>query len=117
MLFSRIVRSRESCQRCGAPATDCAHIVPRRYSATRCLEDNAWALCRSCHRLTGEWPEQFIQLVIDTIGGPHYTELRKLAEAGIGTSSALFWASEVERLEQRCIELGIDTRVRVPREG
>jgi hypothetical protein len=115
MLFSRIVRSRESCQRCGAPATDCAHIIGRRYSATRCLEDNAWALCRRCHQVTGDQAYEFVKLVQATISEDRYWELSRMADAGIPTSSALFWASEVERLEQRCVELGIDTRVRIPK--
>jgi hypothetical protein len=115
MLFSRIVRSRGACQRCRAPATDTAHIIPRRYSATRCLEGNAWALCRSCHVRTGEWPYDFVKLVNSTIGFEAYWQLRRLAEGGIPTTGKLFWEAEVDRLTARCQELGIDTRVRVPR--
>lgn len=114
MLFSRIVRSRASCERCGNTATDTAHIVKRRYSATRCLEDNAWALCRSCHQLTEQWPHEFMWLVERTIGVDRYTELRRLAEAGITLSSKLFWRDTVERLTARCREMGIDTRWRTP---
>lgn len=114
MLFSRIVRSRGACQSCGKSATDTAHIVKRRYSATRCLEDNAWALCRSCHIETEQWPVRFLRLVDDTIGRERYDELVQQANAGLSVPSKVFWAGEVERLTERCRELGIDTRVRVP---
>jgi hypothetical protein len=110
LLFSRLVRSRGACERCGQPATDTAHIVRRRYSATRCDERNAWALCRPCHRLTEEFPDEFMHLVDCTIGRGLYEELRRIAEAGLATSSRLFWRGEVERLTARCVELGIDTR-------
>jgi len=114
MLFSRIVRSRGECQRCGRPATDTAHIVRRTYSATRCVEDNAWALCRSCHRLTEEWPHEFMFLVERTIGVDRYKELYEKAQAGIPCSSKLFWHAEVQLLLARCHELGIDVRWNVP---
>jgi hypothetical protein len=109
LLFSRIVRSRGDCQRCGRPATDTAHIVRRRYSATRCVEDNAWALCRSCHNTTGEWPNEFMWLVETTIGVARYIELQHLANAGTRMSSKLFWRETRERLEARCRELGLPT--------
>lgn len=114
MLFSRIIRSRGACQFCGAQATDTAHIVKRRYSATRCMEDNAWALCRSCHIETEQWPVKFLRLVDETIGRERYDELVQIAHAGIAVSSKVFWQAEVERLTARCRELGIDTRVKVP---
>jgi hypothetical protein len=113
LLFSRIVRSRATCERCGGQATDTAHIVRRRYSATRCVEDNAWALCSSCHRATEDDPAQFMLLVDRTIGPDRYGELRLQAHAGIPGSSHAFWLAEVVRLTARCVELGIDTRRRV----
>ena len=112
MLFSRLIRSRGACERCGKPGTDTAHIVRRRYSATRCIEDNAWCLCRSCHHLTGEWPHEFCWLVERTIGMDRYHELYRLANAGLTQSSRLFWRGEVERLIARCQEAGVDTRWR-----
>lgn len=113
LLFSRIVRSRGACERCGQQATDTAHIVKRRYSATRCDETNAWALCRSCHQLTEQWPLEFLHLVDNTIGRDRYEHLQQVARAGLVVSSAVFWSMEVDRLMTRCDELGIDTRRRV----
>jgi hypothetical protein len=117
VLFSRIIRSRgdRRCQRCGVyPATDTAHIVKRRYSATRCLEDNAWLLCRRCHLETEAWPTEFVRLVERTIGLTRYYELRNLANDGIQGNSKRFWAEEVTRLKARCEALGLDTRRRIP---
>jgi hypothetical protein len=115
ILFSRIVRARGTCEQCQRPGTDTAHIVKRRYSATRCLEDNAWCLCRGCHKLTEEFPHEFMWLVERTIGVDRYLELVRQANDGIGTwNSKQFWANEVVRLKARCVELGLDTRRRIP---
>jgi hypothetical protein len=116
VLFSRIVRSRGTCVRCGGIATDTAHIIGRRYSATRCREDNAWALCRRCHRLTGDNPYEFMLLVNRTCGLAHYQHLRVIAEAGIQQTSLMFWRGELARLIIRYDELGIaDDWPKVPK--
>jgi hypothetical protein len=111
LLYSRLVRSRGQCERCGNDAGpfDTAHIVRRRYSATRCLEDNAWCLCRPCHRTVDEWANELMWQVERTIGVPRYKELCKLAQSGTGMTSKLFWKQTRNRLEERCKELGIPT--------
>jgi hypothetical protein len=117
ILFSRIVRARERCQRCGIdiPPFHCAHIVRRRYSATRCEEDNAWCLCPPCHHLVDEWPMEHNKLVRQTIGIDRYMELVALAMMGPTESSKLFWKNQVERLRVICKERDIDTRRQIPR--
>ena len=117
LLFSRIVRSRGACERCGRPGTDTAHIVGRRFSATRCAEDNAWCLCRSCHRITGTWADEFMALADGTIGNDRYEALRRQAEAGIvGQTSLMFWRDSLQRLLIRYDELGIaDDWPKVPK--
>lgn len=114
LLYSRLVRSRRICERCGRTdgPFDTAHIVKRRFSATRCVEENSWCLCRTCHQLTEQWPHEFMWLVERTIGVERYKELHALAQAGTKTNARLFWAAEVERLTARCKELGINTRWR-----
>lgn len=110
LLFSRIIRSPGTCVRCGAPATDCAHIISRRFSATRCHEHNAWPLCRGCHNLTGLHAGLHMQLVAQTIGEERYWELYTRAQAGIaglGLSPTMFWRGELARLLDRYDELGI----------
>lgn len=112
-LFSLIVRSRGVCERCGESRYETlttAHIVRRSWSATRCLEENAWCLCWSCHRATEDDPAEFMALVNRTLGLHAYQALREKANGGPKTSSALFWRSEAARLTDRAAELGIDTR-------
>lgn len=109
MLFSRIIRSRGRCEYPGCESTGpfvTAHIVGRSRSATRCLEENARCLCPTHHTLIDEWDGEKRALV----GDAEYDRLKRLAEAGIPTSSVLFWRDEVERLTARCVELDIDTR-------
>lgn len=51
-LFSTYIRTRDgwACRNCGSPyMVQCAHIVSRRYRATRWTPDNALALCQKCH--------------------------------------------------------------------
>lgn len=111
-LFSRLIRSHGYCQYpdCASPGPfDTAHIIGRRYSATRCQEDNAWCLCRSHHQKVDGWADEKIALVEATIGLDRYWQLRTLAEGGIPSASR-FWADEVARLEDRCREQGIDMR-------
>jgi hypothetical protein len=116
ILFSRIVRSRGRCEYPGCGITggiltfDTAHLIGRRYSATRCQEDNAIAACRTHHQLIDGWWDEKQKVVEATIGQERYAELRRMAEAGIPLSSTLFWASEVERLKARCEELGLSSK-------
>lgn len=51
-LFSELIRYRDgwACGACGSPyRPQCAHIVSRRYHATRFDRDNAVCLCAACH--------------------------------------------------------------------
>jgi hypothetical protein len=114
-LFSRIIRSRGFCQYPGCDSTgpyDTAHVIGRGYSATRCMEDNSWCLCRTHHALVDNWPDEKLSLVAQTIGMVRYLELRDIAKAGPPPPQRLFWPGEVERLTERCRELGIDTKRR-----
>ena len=113
MLFSRIVRSRGRCEYpgCTSPGPyDTAHLIGRRYSATRCMEDNAVCACRSHHQLIDSWWDEKRKVVHATIGEARYDELKTLAEQGPPTNSTLFWSGEVDRLLERCAELGVDTK-------
>lgn len=113
MLFSRIVRSRGRCEYPGCMSQgpyDTAHLIGRRYSATRCQEDNAIAACRTHHQLIDGWWDEKRKVVHATIGEDRYDELKRMAEQGLQTTSTLFWADEVFRLTARCRELDIDTR-------
>jgi hypothetical protein len=112
-LFSRIVRSRGFCQYPGCTSQgpyDTAHLIGRRYSATRCLEDNAVAACRTHHQMIDAWWDEKKRIIEATIGLERYEELKQIAKQGPPPPQRMFWPSEVERLMARCQELGIDTK-------
>jgi hypothetical protein len=51
-LFSQYIRGRDgwACVRCLSPySPQCAHLVSRRYRATRWVPENATTLCQKCH--------------------------------------------------------------------
>lgn len=98
-LHSLLVRSRGRCERCGEAdysKLQCAHIIRRRYSATRTDETNAWCLCASCHfRLDGH-PDEFMEFVEQTIGRAKYDSLKKKAM----TVTKVDWKAEALRLSE-----------------
>lgn len=98
-LHSLLVRSRGRCESCGSTTTlQAAHIVPRRYAATRSDERNAWCLCAACHFRTTERPLDFLELVDRTIGRAEYDRLWEKARTITKTSEA-FWLEECVRLQ------------------
>lgn len=114
-LFSLIVRSRGRCEYPGCTSQgpfDTAHNIPRDCSGTRCVEDNAWSLCRSHHRLVDKHWHEKRALTLSTIGEERFDELVALADGykHLPLTSKTFWRGEVERLTARCAELDIDTR-------
>lgn len=110
-LFSLIVRQKGECERCGLEAPrqelQCAHIVSRRYSATRTLTEplNAWCLCPKCHWTTTQDGVEFARLVDATIGMDAYEELRQIAWQGTGTK--IDWSEERKRLKRVADEMGV----------
>jgi hypothetical protein len=88
-LFSELVRARGACQRCGTTSEhaqlQCAHIVSRRYTATRCDFANAWCLCAACHRRLTEHPDEHVLFAHLTRGADGYDAIRRRALDGIGT--------------------------------
>lgn len=88
-LFSQLVRARGACQRCGRTTPDvqlqCAHIVSRRYTATRCDLRNAWCLCAGCHRRLTENPHEHVAFAIQTIGQAGYDDVVRRAYDGVKT--------------------------------
>lgn len=96
VLHSQLVRSRGACENCGKTTNlQCAHIISRRYSATRTDLDNAFCLCAGCHMRFTEWPVEFGSFVVDKIGNVEYATLRAKAE----TVTRMDWAAELERLK------------------
>lgn len=108
-LLRLLVRQRKSCQRCSARGTEVAHIIPRRFQATRCDERNTWFLCSSDHAWIDQHATDRSLLIEGTIGVQLHTELRLIAYRGPEGPLSAFWESEVERLRKRCAEEGVDT--------
>lgn len=99
-LHSQVVRSRGVCQRCGETTyskLQCAHIVPRRYSVTRCDPRAAWCLCAGCHLRTTEWASEHMALVERTIGAAAYEAMRAAAERGVKANDA-YWQGWIDTL-------------------
>lgn len=98
-LFSKIIRARGACENCGSTnvsTLQCAHIISRKYSATRTDTRNAYCLCAKCHfRFTG-WPREFSHFITRTTGSDTYNELKLKAE----TVTKMDWDAEYERLKQ-----------------
>lgn len=116
-LFSRIIRSRGLCQYPGCTSQGpyvTGHLIGRTYRNTRCLEDNAVAICPTHHALIDAWWDEKALVVEATIGQARYDQLKRLANQTPTTTSKLFWASEAERLKARCVELGLDVRRKIP---
>lgn len=104
-IYSKIIRSVAHCEHCGS--TDflqCAHVVSRRYSATRTDLSNAFCLCAGCHRRFTDWPLEFNKFVEKKIGLEAYEELKHKAESFKGTMD---WDTELERLKIIAKERGI----------
>lgn len=114
-LLRLIVRERVRCERCGGIGSQVAHILRRRFNATRCDERNTWWLCggpgsNDCHATVDQYVEEQAELIDRTIGGEVLDELWALALAGPSEPLSAFWKSETARLRERCSALGIATR-------
>jgi 5-methylcytosine-specific restriction endonuclease McrA len=104
VLFSKIIRSKGYCENCGDPdysKLQCAHIISRRYSATRTDLANAWSLCWTCHRRFTDWPYEHSRFITRTIGTERYEELRQKAE----TPTKMDWDIELLRLREIAKEM------------
>ena len=98
-LLSLIVRSRGRCESCGDTEyrkLQCAHIVPRTFSATRTDEANCLALCWSCHRRFTDDPFAWVHFVHSLIGEAGYDALKTKAREGVGVK--VDWEAEAQRL-------------------
>lgn len=99
-LHSTLIRTRAACERCGESRYEllqCAHIVSRRYSATRTSEVGAWCLCSSCHFLVDTHADEKMAFVDRTIGREEYHRLKAKALDGVKATES-YWLDEIERL-------------------
>jgi hypothetical protein len=94
-LHAELVRARGSCERCGTTENlQCAHIISRRYSQTRCRLDNAFCLCAGCHMRFTEWPLEFARFVQNQIGINGYMELKSISHR----TGKVDWVAQLEFL-------------------
>jgi hypothetical protein len=101
--FSKIVRSRGVCERCGdtdQSSHECAHIIRRNRTATRTDERNAWCLCHACHRAVDTNIVFFRLLVERTIGWDTLYELQEKAESHTRAQVRFDWSAERDRLRE-----------------
>jgi hypothetical protein len=107
VFFSLLVRNRDRCcVKCGIPGglntaglrvvgLECAHIMPRRFSATRCDLENAVALCPEDHRFYTEHQYAWENFIIERIGLDAWDALRAKAH---DLSVRVDWVTEASAL-------------------
>jgi hypothetical protein len=82
-VFSKLVRLRVNytCENCGKRGGlhDCAHIIPRRSTATRWHPLNAVDLCRGCHLYFTSRPFEWVDWCNEKFGEEFIDELRLVA--------------------------------------
>ena len=99
-LHSLVVRKRGRCERCGSTANlQCAHIIGRKFSATRTDERNAWCLCASCHRRLTDHPDEHMAFVAATIGMDEFAVLKERALGNLRPWKEWEWQAEADRLK------------------
>ncbi len=101
-LHSKLVRSRGKCESCGDDQYEhlqCAHIISRRYSTTRCDENAAFCLCWKCHRRYTDHPDEWMSFVEKKIGLDEYLRLKHKAIEGSRSRVKVDWDAEVLRLQ------------------
>lgn len=85
-LFSLAIRERDdhACRACGSTyRAQCAHIVSRRYGATRWSMDNAVCLCAKCHMKYTHDPLGWEDWVDERFGPERLKGLKLRARAGV----------------------------------
>lgn len=100
--FSRIIRARghcEACQRTPAQGIQLqtAHVISRRYSATRTDERNAFCLCAACHYHFTDHPVEWARWAVAKMGEETYDALFSLASF----PTKVDWHAEAARLKER----------------
>lgn len=108
-LFSKLVRSRGRCEGNGfttfpcSGQLQCAHLISRRYKATRWLEGNAACLCKAHHVYWTHNPLEWDEWCGIQLGAIEWDELKRIAREGGKTD----YPEVLARLKARADELGI----------
>ena len=108
-LFGRLIRSRGACQRCGRTSSEvqlqCAHIVSRRFTATRWDENNALCLCAGCHRWGHDNPIEFTKFVTDLLGDEIVEGVLEQARNYTGTIKRVDYEELIAGLKEKVAAL------------
>ncbi len=89
--FSAYIRAKyPRCQICGKPSTQVHHFKGRRFQSVRFSEDNAWAVCFTCHRRFHEDADFAVTMQIKKLGSQARYDLFVL------NSNKLFKRNSVE---------------------
>ena len=100
-LHSKVIRTIGMCERCGDADYErlqCAHIIGRKYNATRTDLRNAFCLCATCHAFFTDHPVEFGKFVARTWANTYYDHLKELARPGTKGTDA-FWDDRIVFLE------------------
>lgn len=108
-LFSLIVRARGHCQRCGRHPGEvtlqCAHILSRKYTATRWDEKNALSLCVGCHHWGHSNPLEWMLWLEEKFGLAYIKGLQEKARAYPGRVKRVDYEHLVAELQTRWDEI------------
>lgn len=101
-LFSLVVRAdRKMCERCATrERLQCAHIVSRRYRATRFTEANAFCLCAGCHHWGHMNPLEFEDFVATIRGLSYLLEMKHEAKKRVTMDYPSLFVELTERLAE-----------------
>ncbi len=101
-LLIRATKGANGCQACGKNTDlQCAHVLSRSFAVTRCMTENAFALCGSCHWLFTNNALEWGAFIERTIGIDAYHELWELARS----SRKVDWVETARELKARLAEL------------
>ncbi len=106
ILFSHLVRLKAEgiCEYCGKQTRlECSHFHGRRKQSVRYDEDNACALCFSCHQFLGENPYVHTEFFKKRLGSKKFELLNIRAQKIEKVSKealAIYLKSKIKELEQ-----------------
>lgn len=101
-LHSKIVRTLGYCERCGNEdysKLQAAHIIGRKYGATRTRLTNALCLCASCHAFFTDHPREFSKYVTTTWAQDFYEHNFELTQMNLKFGQKTYWLKERNRLK------------------
>lgn len=91
------IRSHDQCELCGNTRNiETGHILSRRFAHTRTLLNNAFAICRTCHRHYTDSPSEWDELINRKLGDKYET-LNRIARDYIHTE--VDWEDRLSELK------------------